>query len=338
MRTSLAALALVLFASAARAEDTKPPQIADVKASARSGKVLIEARITDETGVLSAIVHHRAPGGRVEDTPMVKNDFDDVFKARFAGGGDTEYWIEATDLLGNGPAAYGSSGKAFSVSGKPASAKSVARAEAPPAAREEPPAPPSTQAPKEPTPEPQKARKEPTRQAQKRREELAPKEKEEAKAQPQRPVKLASAEPAAASAPAAAAQKPSPFVFSDYPPARVLPGRPILLRAQIVPNGNGPEPERVAVLWRAGDGQDQLTDMSPDASGGWGGYRAELPAQAQGALFYQIVACDAGASRCGVDTGSKRKWHAAAVSAQPGAAQPTPIDALSAKAPAAIPE
>jgi len=129
MRTSiLAALALVCFAAAARADDTRPPQILDVRAGVRGSQVQVEARITDETGVLSAVCHHRSPGGKVEDSPMVKNDFDDVFRVSFAGGAGTEYWIEASDLLGNGPAAYGSSSKAFAVGGKGDGGKAVATA------------------------------------------------------------------------------------------------------------------------------------------------------------------------------------------------------------------
>src|SRR5919204_6797704 len=121
---------VLFFAAGARADDTKPPQISEVRASLKGNQVQVEARITDETGVLSAICHHRS-GGRVQDTPMVKNDYDDVFKATFAGGPDTEYWIEASDLLGNGPATYGSSGKAFAVGSVPAGEKTV-RVERPP--------------------------------------------------------------------------------------------------------------------------------------------------------------------------------------------------------------
>src|SRR5438067_13499868 len=93
----LPVFAAIAFVSAARADDTKPPQISDVKATARGGKVTIEARITDETGVLSATVHHRSPGGRVEDSPMVKDEYSDIFKASFAGGGETEYWTDSSD-------------------------------------------------------------------------------------------------------------------------------------------------------------------------------------------------------------------------------------------------
>src|SRR5260370_21043600 len=73
---------------------------------------------------------------------MVKNDYDDVFKVTIPGGGDTEYWIESSDLLGNGPSTYGSSSKPFAAGGAKGGGKttSMARnepAEAP-AAQEEP--------------------------------------------------------------------------------------------------------------------------------------------------------------------------------------------------------
>jgi hypothetical protein len=125
MRTLVLAsfAAVALLASTARAEDTKPPAISDVKASAKGGKVNVEARITDETGVLSAIVHHRGPGGSIEDTQMQKNDYDDIFKASFPGSAETEYWIESSDLLGNGPSTYGSAGKPFTASGNRARAE-----------------------------------------------------------------------------------------------------------------------------------------------------------------------------------------------------------------------
>src|SRR3954470_15792493 len=120
MRTSLAILfAFLLAASAASADDTKAPSVTDVKPSIKGGNVSVEARITDETGVLSAVIHHRGKGGKVEDTNMIKNDFDDIFKATFPGSGDTEYWIETSDLLGNS-GGYGSQSKPYAASGKPA--------------------------------------------------------------------------------------------------------------------------------------------------------------------------------------------------------------------------
>ncbi len=140
--------------------------------------------------------------------------------------------------------------------------------------------------------------------------------------------------PAPGGAPAA-----SPFAFTDLPPFRVPPGRPILLRAQVVAaTDDGQAPDRVAVLWRGNDAQDQMTDMVPDNTGGMGGFKAELPAQDEGAVFYQIIACDAQAARCAVDTGGKRKWHATAVAGNPGGAQPMSLDAVSSKAPPSLPE
>src|SRR5205807_601058 len=118
----------------------------------------------------------------------------------------------------------------------------------------------------------------------------------------------------------AAPEKPSgPFIFTDNPPVRVAPGQPIILRAQVVPpSDNGEMPDRVAVLWRGNDGQDQLTDMVRDETGGWGGYKAELPPQEEGAIFFQVVACDPPATRCGIDPGSRRTSHAAAGASQLG--------------------
>jgi hypothetical protein len=141
MHSKLVAIAAVCaLAFAARAEDTKAPSIADVKASAKGGKVTIEARITDETGVLSAICHHRSPGGAVDDSPMTKDDYDDVFKVTFPGSADSEYWLESSDLLGNGPSVYGTQAKPYTANGKPSSGKAVAQAE-PPAPKSEKPKP-----------------------------------------------------------------------------------------------------------------------------------------------------------------------------------------------------
>src|SRR2546426_12765552 len=130
--STVAVVATVFVAVSARADDPKPPQISEVRASLKGGQVQVEARITDETGVLFALCHHRGAGGRVEDSPMVKNDYDDVFRASFPGGADTEYWIEASDLLGNGPATYGTSAKAVAVGGAAVDDKAVSRSEVPP--------------------------------------------------------------------------------------------------------------------------------------------------------------------------------------------------------------
>src|SRR5216683_2202871 len=273
MRRLLAALlAMLLVPLAARADDTRPPVISDVRAAQRGGQVHIEARITDETGVLMATCHHRSGGGRWLDAPMTKSDYDDTFKVSFDAGPDTEYWIESSDLLGNGPSTYGAAAKPVALG---ASSPKDAQAQ------REPPEPP------------------------KRREN--------------RPAKVAS--------------KAAPPVIEHHKPGASLP-----VRAQITGPGDEPSvPGKAQVLWRGSDGQEQVTDMQADASGGLGGFKAELPPQAPGAVYYQVVACDPSGSKCAVSTGSKRKWHAVAISPAVGAKAPA-IDVPSSKAPRSLPE
>ena len=306
---------------------------------------------------------------------MIKSDLDDTFRVSFPGGPESEYWIEASDLLGNGPATWGSSSKAYAVGGKAAPGKTVASSEAPapkaepkrarktpaPAKTSEPPAiqyirP--TEPPAEGNPFTMRMRIQsdsPVAVAvlQARAQGTAafvnlPLTKAEGDTwQAQIPAAMAhgtieyfiaaknqagqmtrqgesegkpygltfkSAAPTAAT-PAAmtiSTRPAGPFSFTGDPPARVPPGRPILVRAQVVPpTDSGEMPDRVAVLWRGNDAQDQMTDMVKDETGGWGGFKVELPPQEDGAVFFQIVACDAAATRCGVDTGSRRRWHAA---------------------------
>ncbi len=419
MRTSIvsAFAASCLLASSARADDTKPPQISDVKSSVARGQVHIEARITDETGVLTAVVHHRSPGGKVEESPMVKNEYDDIFKITFPGGADTEYWIESSDLLGNGPSTYGSSSKPYAVGGgKPAgSGAAVARSEPPPKKerkhRAEPPPRQEEPAKEAPPRERTIAKASAPPVIEHRKPSAQPAEGQDftvrVKIRSESPVAVAvlqakqagaanvtnsplartegdsyegkipgtmakgsveyfitaknaagamtrqgdgdtrtpyvitfKAPLAAAPAATASAEKPAgPYEFTHNTLYRVLPNQPIMVRVQIVPSSDdGQMPDRVVVLWRGNDGRDQVTGMVRDENGGYGGYKAELPPQDEGAVFYQVVACDSDATHCGVDTGSKRKWHAAAVAGQPGGATPLPLEAVSQKAPPALPE
>ena len=421
MRTFvLAVFAFALFAATARADDTKPPAISEVNASVKGGQVHVEARITDETGVLSAICHHRGSGGQVEDTPMTKNDFDDVFKAAFPGSGDTEYWLESSDLLGNGPSTYGSASKAYTAGGKPGKGGGTAVAtREPPPKKEEPPPPPKSRKEEPPPEQAEPEHKEHHRAARTAKAAEPPViEHRQPSAQPPEGrdftvrMKIKSDSPvavailqskpreatayastqlthtegdsyeavipgaqakgsidyfiaaknqagqmtrqgngdaktpyaltfkaSAAAATASSEKAAGPYRFAHLPLYRVVPGKPIVVRAQIVSSAEGGDPpEHTAILWRGNDAQDQFTEMTTDPTGGYGGFKAELPAQDEGGVYYQIIACDASAARCGDDTGSKHKWHSAAVSAQPGGAQPMPIDAVSAKAPPTLPE
>ena len=83
-------------------------------------------------------------------------------------------------------------------------------------------------------------------------------------------------------------------------------------------------------------GQENQLDMKDDPNGGFGGFMAMLPAQQDGALYYQIVACDAAGTKCAVSTGGRRKWHTVAVSSDPARPRPAPLDTPS-KAPASVP-
>ena len=423
-----AAILSVPCAFAARAEDTRGPAISEVKVSVKGSNVSIEARITDETGVLSATVHHRAgagKGGEVEETAMQKNEFDDVFKATFAGSVDSEYWIDSSDLLGNA-STYGSSSKAYAASGKPAGKQTTVAATEPPAwkprpePKQQPKAEPRAEAGAEPKPE-KKPRHHREGKAQAKAAEKPVIEHRKPTSQPaagqdfvvrmkihsESPIgravlstraagstaNYASSDlthgdgdgdsyegripaavatgtveyfivakdqagvqtrqgdgddktpytitfkggPPGAGAESAAAEPPSgPFRFAHWTLFRTEPGRPILVRAQIVASADDSVPGTAVVLDRGNDGQDLDVPMTPDRTGGWGGFKAEIPAQTDGAVYYQIVACDDAGAKCAADTGGRKRWHATAVAAQPGGAVPLPIGEMSSKAPAGL--
>ena len=75
----------------------------------------------------------------------------------------------------------------------------------------------------------------------------------------------------------------------------------------------------------------------PSATGGLGGFKAELPPQSAGAVYYQVVGCDSAGAKCAISTGSKRRWHAVAVAPSP-VAKPAALQVASSKAPASISE
>jgi hypothetical protein len=381
--------ALVLLPLAARADDIRPPVISDIRATQRGGQVQIEARITDETGVLMATCHHRSGGGRWVDAPMTKNDYDDVFKVSFAVGPDTEYWIESSDLLGNGPSMYGAAGKPMAVgAGKPAEAEAPRERPEPPRQRAPRGAkvasksgPPSIEhrKPGAALPEGKEVtlrarvrgdapiafsgvflRKQGesgplTRLALNRVEGDSYEAKIPAdKAHGNIEYLLAAKDEngkqsfggdgnpntwfAISFKPAQQGPVEQPYSFAVNPPARVHPGRSLTVRAQITGPGDEPSvPGKAQVLWRGSNGQEQITDMQPDPTGGLGGFKAELPPQSPGAVYYQVVACDAAGSKCAVSTGSKRKWHAVAIAPAAGS-RPAALDAASSKAPASLPE
>ncbi len=414
MRTAIFA-ALLLVTSAALAEDTKPPAIMDVKATVKGGTVAVEAKITDETGVLDAICHHRSRGGKIEDSPMVKNEYDDLFKVSFPGSGDSEYWIESSDLLGNGPATYGTPSKPMTANGKSVKSSTAVAAKEPAPAAE--PEPETRQKHHREKPAQETASAEPAphhgRHGSKGVEAPVVEHRKPAAQPPEGQdftvrIKIHSGSPVAvavlllkaagtstfgntplhhtdgdnyeAKIPAsdakgtveyfvaakneagmmthqgdgdtktpytvtfksadagatALADNKGGYSFTHWAVVRLDPNQPLLVRAQIAPaSDDGQVPDKAMVLFRGNDGQDQQADMLPDANGGFGGFRAELPGQADGAVYYQIVACDDAAKKCAIDTGSKKKWHGATVGMK-GAEPPLPLTATSSKAPAGL--
>ena len=375
--------------AARSADDTRPPAISDVRSTQRGGQVHIEARITDETGVLMATCHYRSGGGRWLDAPMTKNDYDDTFKVSFAGGPDTEYWIDSSDLLGNGPSTYGAAAKPVAVgTSSPKEAQAQRETPEPPKRREHRPVKVASKA-GPPVIEHRKPGatlpegKEVTLRARVRGDAAIAfsgvflRKQGESGPGTRLALSRVEGENYEAKIPADKAHgnveyllaakdengkqsfggdgspstwfaisfKPiqqgvveQAFRFAVNPPARVHPGRSLTVRAQITGPGDEPSvPGKAQVLWRGGDGQEQVTDMQPDATGGLGGFKAELPPQTAGAVYYQVVACEPSGSKCAVSTGSKRKWHAVAIAAAPGA-KAAAIDAASSKAPGALPE
>jgi hypothetical protein len=106
------ALALLLAAQSPPA-DTEPPIIQDVAAAASNPDAapVITVMMTDEgTGVGNAAVHFRAPCGQWQKADL-KGGTSGLFIARLPDGlqkSGFEYWIEATDIAGNGPATIAS--------------------------------------------------------------------------------------------------------------------------------------------------------------------------------------------------------------------------------------
>jgi len=376
MRFALVVVCLLFPGLRVMADDARPPAISEVSASRKGRKVEVRALITDETGVLSATCHHREKGGAWEAASMRKGSLDDVFRASFNGGVATEYWIEAIDLLGNGPATYGAASAPIAVN---TTVKANARDESasgPTAPRRL--ASPMVQHSK-PEGEPLAGEEFAVRarirggspiasaalhvrEAGQLRDATVPMRRVEGdtyegtipadRAHGSVEYRIAARDKRGAQTIQGDGRdkwfsitfKPKgpvepPFSFVINPPARVLPGAPISVRSQItgpLSNDDVVVPDRARVLYRGPDGRDQAVDMKPDPTGGLGGFKIELPGQATGPVYFQVLACDALESRCALDTGDKRKWHAVAV-AKTKIPTPPALEAVSSKLPSTMP-
>ncbi len=376
MRSALVALCLLLASFRALADDVRPPAISEVSASRKGRKVEVRALITDETGVLSAICHHREKGGAWESASMRKGSLDDVFRSSFNGSAETEYWIEAIDLLGNGPATYGTVSSPMALGG---GAKGDAGGEAPVARKNARPSAPVVQH-RKPAGDALTGQEFAVRARIRGQSPIASAllhvreaGQERYFATPMRPVegdtyegripagrahgtleyRFAARDKRGAQTlqgegrekwfsvtfkPAPPAEPPFSFVIN--PPPRVPPGTPISVRSQITgPLSGGDDvvvPDRARVLYRGPDGGDQAVDMKPDPTGGLGGFKIDLPGQATGPVYFQVLACDALESRCALDTGDKRKWHAVSIAKTP-VPPPPALDVVSSKLPSTMP-
>lgn len=114
-------IALVLFLSSqAPVADTEPPVIEDVAAAASNPDAapVITVMMSDRgSGVGSAAVHFRPRGGAWQKADL-KGGTSGTFIARLPEGTQRsgfEYWIEATDIAGNGPATIASADRPIVV-------------------------------------------------------------------------------------------------------------------------------------------------------------------------------------------------------------------------------
>jgi len=116
-----AALAVLLSAAAARADDTSPPVIshAPVTRGERGKQTPVFAKITDESKIFPQIFFRLSPGSSYEK-PI---DMKPVRGQRNQWGGNLppppgnvlEYYIEAYDEFGNGPARAGEPERPFRI-------------------------------------------------------------------------------------------------------------------------------------------------------------------------------------------------------------------------------
>jgi hypothetical protein len=103
---------VALFLAMAAAEDTSPPTLVheDVQMAVRERPLVIEAKISDESGIFDPVVLWRVGS----DGPFARAPLEDagngVYRAKLPKEilvADIEYFIEAYDGLGNGPARHG---------------------------------------------------------------------------------------------------------------------------------------------------------------------------------------------------------------------------------------
>lgn len=97
------------------AKDTSPPSIRhEPVKEAASGELTVTATIVDPSGVFAPTMYHRGPGALAYTSEIMVGD-GDQFSATFRVKPPVDYWIEAYDNLGNGPAYDGTAEKPHRV-------------------------------------------------------------------------------------------------------------------------------------------------------------------------------------------------------------------------------
>lgn len=125
---ALVSAALVLMTAqigrADSSDDKKAPVIRHtaIEVATEGAQVVISAEIRDDSGIFAPTLWYRFPGDDTYSSADLVYDGDRVYTAKVTASRPVEYWLEAYDELGNGPARSGTPEKPYRI-----------RIEAPPA-------------------------------------------------------------------------------------------------------------------------------------------------------------------------------------------------------------
>jgi hypothetical protein len=117
-RIGLAMFLFVLVGRvAAAADDVKPPVIKHVPPTklVKGEPLTLSAEINDDHEVWAPTLHHRTPGAKKFTEVSLEPKKGSTFAATITPTGDLEYWLEAYDEFGNGPARKGTREKPIKV-------------------------------------------------------------------------------------------------------------------------------------------------------------------------------------------------------------------------------
>jgi hypothetical protein len=133
----------------AKANDQNPPVVKRfVPGIVMPGKVTLRVRIADDSPLLVATLYWRPNAGRSWQAIPLESQSRGLYSAQIDVEGDFQYWVEAFDVLGNGPGLDGAADRPYDVEvQRPRASEPLpvenppARDETPPTLGEKPPAP-----------------------------------------------------------------------------------------------------------------------------------------------------------------------------------------------------